>query len=179
MPAKNRVKRKKQKVNVKLSPEDEREFRNILTEVCKNSRMLQESRFIQHGTTSVFRHSVAVAYVSFWMARQMKISVDKESLIRGALLHDYFLYDWHEKDDSHKWHGFYHAEKALKNAMEDFDLNKVEKDMIRRHMFPLNIRLPKYKESWILCGADKICSSKETVEGIVEKVGELFKGVQE
>lgn len=172
------MKKKKKEMVVKLSPEDEKEFRRILTEVCKNSRLLKESKFIQHGTTSVFRHSVAVAYVSFWMARQMKISVDKESLIRGSLLHDYFLYDWHEKDDSHKWHGFYHAEKALKNAMEDFDLNKVEKDMIRRHMFPLNVRMPKYRESWILCGADKICSSKETVEGIMGKIEGMVKGIQ-
>lgn len=171
------MKRKNKPMSVKLAPEDEKEFRCILTEVCKNSRMLKESKFIQHGTTSVFRHSVAVAYVSFWMVRQMKLSVDEASLIRGALLHDYFLYDWHEKDDSHKWHGFYHAEKALKNAMEDFDLNKVEKDMIRRHMFPLNLRPPKYKESRILCGADKVCSSKETVEGILEKLGEAFKSL--
>lgn len=159
---------------VKLEHEDEKKFRHILTEVCKSSRMMQESKFTQHGSTSVFRHSVAVAYVSLWLARQMDISVDEKALIRGALLHDYFLYDWHEKDASHKWHGLYHAEKALKNAMEDFDLNRVEKDMIRRHMFPLNLRPPKYKESWILCGADKICSSKETVEGILEKVSGLF-----
>ncbi len=162
------------KVEVKLGKEDEKEFRQILTEVCKNSRLLQSNQYIQHGATSVFRHSVAVAYVSFWLARKMHARVEEKTLIRGALLHDYFLYDWHEKDASHKWHGFYHAEKALKNAMEDFDLNKVEKDMIRRHMFPLNLRPPRYKEAWILCGADKLCSSKETVEGILEKLGEVF-----
>ena len=38
----------------------------------------------------------------------------------------------------HKWHGFYHAGKALQNAMEDFALSEIEKETIRRHMFPLN-----------------------------------------
>lgn len=161
-------------MEVKLSKEDEKEFRQILTDVCRNSRLLESSHHMQHGTTSVFRHSVAVAYVSLWIARRMQFKVKDRTLIRGALLHDYFLYDWHEKDDSHKWHGFYHAEKALKNAMEDFELNKIEKDMIRRHMFPLNLRPPRYKESWILCLADKICSGGETVEGIIKGLsGEL------
>ena len=76
------------------------------------------------------------------------------------------MYDWHEKDDSHKWHGFHHAEKALYNAMEDFDLNEVEQDMIRCHMFPLNPRPPKYMEGWIICYADKVCSGIETVKGM-------------
>lgn len=151
---------------IKLEPADAREFQQVLTDVCRKSRLLQECKFIQHGTTSVFRHSVAVAYTCFWIARRLNLRIDEKSLIRGALLHDYFLYDWHEKDASHRWHGFIHAERALANALEDFDLNGVERDMIRRHMFPLNVRPPRYKESWILCVADKICSSRETVDGI-------------
>lgn len=151
---------------IKLEPADAREFQQVLTDVCRKSRLLQECKFIQHGTTSVFRHSVAVAYTCFWIARRLNLRIDEKSLIRGALLHDYFLYDWHEKDASHRWHGFIHAERALANALEDFDLNGVERDMIRRHMFPLNVRPPRYKESWILCVADKICSSRETVDGL-------------
>ena len=156
----------RKKKQIHLSKENEKVFREILTEVCKNSRLLSSNRFVQHGSTSVFRHSVAVAYVSFYIAEKYRIRVDQHALIRGALLHDYFLYDWHEKDDSHKWHGFYHAGKALQNAMEDFDLNEVEQDIIRCHMFPLNPRPPKYMESWIICYADKVCSGIETAKGI-------------
>lgn len=154
-------------MKIKLSAEKEKLFRSILADLCKHSRMMQSAKFIQHGNTSVFRHSVSVAYTSFWIAEKMKLNVEERTLIRGALLHDYFLYDWHEKDDSHKWHGFFHAKKALNNAMEDFDLNRIEQDMIMRHMFPLNPVPPRYRESWILCLADKICSSQETVNGIV------------
>lgn len=148
----------------KLPAEKEAFFKHELEEVCKNSRMLESGRYMQHGSTSVFRHSVSVAYYSFYLAWKMRIPVDERALIRGALLHDYFLYDWHEKDDSHKWHGFHHARKALENAMEDFKLSEIERDIIACHMFPLNIKLPKYRESWLVCYADKVCSGFETVK---------------
>ena len=137
-----------------------------LEELCKQSRLLESHRYMQHGDTSVFRHSVSVAYFSYYLALKMNAPVDIHSLVRGALLHDYFLYDWHEKDASHKWHGFHHAKKACENAARDIpDLNEIEKDMIKCHMFPLNIVPPKYMEGWILCCADKICSGAETVKG--------------
>ena len=116
---------------------------------------------------------MAVAYVSFYIAEKYRIRVNCHALIRGALLHDYFLYDWHEKDDSHKWHGFYHAGKALQNAMEDFALSEIEKETIRRHMFPLNPIPPRCREAWIVTLADKICSGGETVEGFWEKFEEI------
>lgn len=84
-------------------------------------------------------------------------------MIRGALLHDYFLYDWHEKSDDHRLHGFTHPARALKNAEEIFDLSVVEKDIIKRHMFPLTPVPPAYRESYLVCLADKICSSYETL----------------
>lgn len=157
-------------MKVKLSAEKERIFRNILTEVCKNSRILESVNYIQHGNTSVFRHSVSVAYTSFWLASKLRIRINQTALIRGALLHDYFLYDWHEPDDAHKWHGFYHAKLALANAMEDFELSEVEQDLIKHHMFPLNLAPPMHKEAWIVCLADKICSSGETVDGIIKRL---------
>ena len=135
-------------------------------DILKSANMQKEKKFLQHGKVSVYSHSVRVAVLSLFLAELLRVKVNKEAMMRGALLHDYFLYDWHEKDDSHKWHGFHHAEKALYNAMEDFDLNEVEQDMIRCHMFPLNPRPPKYMEGWIICYADKVCSGIETVKGM-------------
>ena len=81
--------------------------------------------------------------------------------MRGALLHDYFLYNWREHNDDHKLHGFYHARKAMENAERDFGLNPVEANIIHRHMFPLNPMPPKYKESVVVTCADKICATRE------------------
>jgi uncharacterized protein len=122
--------------------------------------------YIQHGETTVFEHCVAVAKYSLLMAyfleRTLKINVDKDSLVRGALLHDYFLYDWHIKDQSRRFHGFRHPGIAKRNADRDFDLNDIEKDIISKHMFPLTPFLPMHRESYIVSIADKWCALAET-----------------
>lgn len=125
-----------------------------------------EKRFMQHGKVSVFKHSLAVAVTCVRLASKFRLRVDMRSLVRGALLHDYFLYDWHESDKSHRLHGFRHARRALKNAERDFTLNAIEKNMILSHMFPLNLVVPKCRESLILCLADKICAAVETAKGL-------------
>lgn len=133
------------------------------SDILKSENMQKEKEFIQHGDVSVYEHSVSVALECLKIANYLQIPIDIKSLIRGALLHDYFLYDWHEKDDSHKWHGFRHAKTALKNAKKEYILSEIEENMIYCHMFPLNLRIPKYRESIILCIADKIVATKETI----------------
>ena len=133
-------------------------------DILSSPGMQSEKTFRQHGRMSVYEHSLAVARMCLRIAKHFPGEVDIRSLVRGALLHDYFLYDWHIPDESHKWHGVTHAGDALKKAMRDFELNEIEQDMIRKHMFPLNPVPPKYRESWILCVADKICASKETIK---------------
>jgi uncharacterized protein len=132
-------------------------------DIVKSEGLEQEKQFMQHGKVSVYRHSLSVAYMSLYLARKCRLSIDEKSLVRGALLHDYFLYDWHVPDPSHNLHGFSHAGVALKNAQRDFTINRLEQDIIEKHMFPLNIRPPKYRESVLVCLADKICATKETV----------------
>ena len=123
--------------------------------------MAREQRFVHHGTVSCFDHSVAVAYKSLKLAACWRIKVEQRSLVRGALLHDYFLYDWHEADPSHRLHGFRHAKKALANAQRDFGLNAKEADIILKHMFPLNLSPPRCRESVLVLLADKWCALAE------------------
>lgn len=134
-------------------------------DIITHDNYIQQKEYIQHGTISVYDHALRVTKTSIKIAKKLNLNVNYESLIRGSLLHDYFLYDWHEKDKSHRLHGFSHAKKAMVNADRDFNLNHIEKNMIKCHMFPLNLRVPRYKESIILCIADKICATKETIEG--------------
>lgn len=127
-------------------------------DILMSDGMQSEKQFIQHGDVSVFAHSVNVSIMAVYITRLFNIRLDKRALVRGALLHDYFLYDWHIKAGGHKLHGFRHAASALKNAERDFELNDIERDIIKKHMFPLNIRLPKYRESVIIGVSDKICA---------------------
>ncbi|MDY4117424.1 MAG: HD domain-containing protein [Blautia sp.] len=127
------------------------------------SRLGMERRYYQHGVTTIFQHSINVACVSCKIAEKYHLDVDYYALIRGALLHDYFLYDWHVKDRSHRFHGFTHPRRALENADKEFQLTETERNMIYCHMFPLTPIPPSTKEAWIVCIADKICALSETM----------------
>ena len=133
-------------------------------DILNNEKYNTQKEFMQHGKTSVLEHEMNVTLYSLKIADRFKIKIDEKSLIRGSLLHDYFLYDWHVSDKNHRLHGFIHAKRALLNASRDFELNDIEKNMIYTHMFPMNLRIPKYKESIILTIADKIVATKETIK---------------
>ncbi|BCJ93214.1 phosphohydrolase [Anaerocolumna cellulosilytica] len=138
-------------------------FHEILRDVCLTTRVIESGQFIQHGNTSVLEHSILVAYVSYRVALKLKLPVKHRELIRGALLHDYFLYDWHEKDKNHRLHGFYHPFTALRNAERDVKLTAIERDIIKKHMFPLTLIPPRHMESLLVCLVDKFCATCETL----------------
>ena len=136
-------------------------------DILLDPKAQQMKNFTQHGTTTVFEHCVSVAKFSLLMAyyleRTLRIKVDRDSLVRAALLHDYFLYDWHDKTvPGHNIHGFTHPRTAMLNADRDFGLNEVEKDIISKHMFPLTFMPPRYRESVLVTLADKWCALCET-----------------
>lgn len=149
----------------RLSTAQQETFRRVLREVRQSSRFDENDKFIQHGTTTVKTHCINVAQTAYYMSHRLNIKVHEEQLIRGALLHDYFLYDWHEKCLKNSIHGYTHPGKALKEASKDFRLTKREADMINCHMFPLTLRAPRYREGVLLCIADKICALQETLGG--------------
>ena len=60
--------------------------------------MQKEKGYIQHGRFSVYAHSFLVASLCVYIAEKLRLKLDTRSLVRGALLHDYFLYDWHTPD---------------------------------------------------------------------------------
>ena len=81
----------------------------------------------------------------------------------GAILHDFYYKPWQdskEKRSFFKQHGFVHAKEALENSRKHFPrlINDRVENIILRHMFPLNITPPKYKETWVVTLMDKKCS---------------------
>lgn len=133
-----------------------------IKEIIEKSRLKETDQFIHHGHTTILQHNTAVARKAFWISQKLKWRVSEKEMIFGAMLHDYYFYDWHVKDKSHRLHGYFHPENSLRNAMKDMELTIVEQDIIRKHMFPLTIYPPKYKESLIVCVADKLCALDET-----------------
>lgn len=151
-----------------VSREDSRLVKQEIAYICASTRFLTQAEYIQHGDTSVLRHCICVAYMSCFIACKLNLHLEKRALIRGALLHDYFLYDWHVADSSHRLHGFRHPKTALRNAMRDIELSPKEQNIILRHMFPLTPIPPVYYEAWVVCMADKICSALETMHFSIE-----------
>ncbi len=145
-----------------------KEIQEAASDILKSRNFRSTRRHIQHGSMtvnshcmSVARHSVALSY----KLEKLHIRSNRRELIRGALLHDYFLYDWHDVDhiSPHKLHGFYHPGVALSNASREYNLTDREKDIIRKHMWPLTIVPPLCREGWIVTASDKWCSLLETL----------------
>lgn len=126
------------------------------------SRLPLCGEYIQHGDTTVLLHCIAVAYFSLYLVRRLHLRCNETSLVRGALLHDYFLYDWHTPDPSHRLHGFHHPARALQNARQDLPLTPLEEDIIVHHMFPLTPKPPRSREAAVVCLVDKGCGLYET-----------------
>lgn len=147
-------------------------------DVLRSPNMQAERNFMQHGATDCFTHSICVAYMALRIAQVFHIrNIDKKSLVRGCLLHDFFLYDWHDKASACKFHTFMHPLVSLRNAEQEFALNKIERDIIRKHMFPLCFPFPKYKESFIITIADKCCAASEIWHIYsLEKIIHLLEG---
>ncbi|AHF10294.1 MULTISPECIES: HD domain-containing protein [Dehalobacter] len=116
----------------------------------------QKMKVIPHHHGSVFEHSLDVAYLSYKIA--MKFRLDVISTIRGALLHDFYLYKFKKREDKNLLaesyrHSRNHPKIAVKNAQKYFELNKKERDIISNHMFPVG--LPRSYEAWVTTIADK------------------------
>ena len=162
--------------------EQRRKFYRLLKENASDilhSENFQKTRHhIQHGTMPVYRHCLDVAKQSIQINKALGLGCSERDLIRGALLHDYFLYDWHDKnrENYQKLHGFYHPGIALKNARKEYHLTRREEDIIKKHMWPLTVVPPLCREAWVVTAADKYCSLLETLK-IRKRPGRVRVGV--
>ena len=149
---------------MKLTRQEERVLHELLRGTSDTPAARQMQRYVHHGRITTYQHCADVTRLCFWLNRRLKLGANERSLVRGAFLHDLYLYDWHEPDKSHRLHGFHHAQRALENAQKYFSLNEREKEMIYCHMWPLNLtRLPRSREAVLLCVSDKCCALRETL----------------
>jgi len=119
---------------------------------------------LPHHDATLADHSVAVAFYAFKMAKLCGMAGNADQIVRGALLHDFFHYDWRTaKPRSGGLHGFDHPREALENAEEEFGpLTRIERDCVLRHMWPLTPIPPRYGESLLVCLTDKAIALQES-----------------
>lgn len=149
----------------------EPEYYEVIREIEEHEEFLKLKEYFHHNS-SIYAHVQDVAYLSYRICKFLKL--DHHSAARGALLHDFFLYDWRNHDvpdlPRHKYHGIAHPAIALANARKHFSINEIEADIIRKHMWPLTLVPPKYKESFIVSFADKYLSSKEFINEYKKRI---------
>ena len=150
---------------------------NIVKPILLSEEFQKRLKF-KHHHKSVFYHSVLVSYGAYKFSLKRKCN-SKNCAIAG-LLHDFYPFPWQYSSDLEKMdpiyienlkikrplfkkHGFTHAREALENTHKYFSeyTNERIDNAILRHMFPLNIMIPRYAESWIITMEDKLVSIKE------------------
>ena len=146
------------------------EYISYVEDVLNHPEVQRMADFAHHGTTSTLEHVMHVSYYTFFLCK--KYGLDARAGARAGLLHDFFLYDWHEKEDPKIVHTLYHPKIALKNAEKYFELSDVEREMILLHMYPVveGFKQPKYKETQVIQMVDKICAVSEVLKVVPKLV---------
>jgi len=141
----------------------DKRYQKIVEDIVSDVNFKMMKR-VYHHRDSVYEHSLRVSYLSYKLAK--KLNLDYVSAARGGLLHDFFLYDWRKEGKLRRKklfekHGFTHAAISLRNAEKHFKLNDKERDIILKHMFPLNIAPPRTAESWLVMLVDKYVAARD------------------
>ena len=144
--------------------EEEQEFFEIIKDLLANDKVNQMKKYRQHYNSSTYEHCLNVAYISYKIGKKMNL--DYVAMARAGMLHDLFLYDWRKrkKDRFTDFHAFSHPRTALENARNVTKLNKKEEDIILKHMWPVTLKLPRYKESYVITLVDKYSAILESIK---------------
>ena len=143
-----------------------KEFNEILDEVIDHQKVQELKNYPQHFNTSRFQHSLNVAYYTFLICE--KFNWNTKEATKAAMLHDLFLYDYRDvKYD--EWHPAAHPKNALVNSMQVTDITPLMEDAIVKHMWPMTLKFPAYKESWVITSMDKYCATLEVFSSLFRR----------
>ena len=136
----------------------EREFLHIIRDILHTDVFRGMKKYRHHVKGSVYDHSLRVAYFCYRYYKKHPLRVvGLAEFVRGALLHDYYLYDWHDRKKGTRLHLFTHPRAALAHAKRDYpDLSATQRDIIRHHMFPITLHPPLTRAGWMVCYYDKV-----------------------
>ena len=133
---------------------EDKEYVELISDLLRNEKVNKMRLYRQHHNVSCFEHCLYVSYNTYLICK--KHNLDYKSAARAGLLHDLFLYDWRKRENGRKGlHAFTHPKEALRQAQTITHLNKKEEDIIKKHMWPVTLALPKYKETFLITYVDK------------------------
>ncbi len=151
----------------------------ITEDILLNDEFQKRKLFKHHHNLSVWDHSILVSFKAYIVSKYLK--ADGRICAIAGLLHDFYEQAWLYNEDLEliddgkylkefnirkplfKMHGFTHGKVASENYIKYFPEleNKRVTDAIKRHMFPLTLIPPRYKEGFIITAIDKWNSVRE------------------
>lgn len=134
------------------------EFFSIIDDLLRHSLVQQLDNCPQHFRFTRLRHSMDVAYLSFVIAKLLRLN--SRSVARAGVLHDLFF---HAEGQNSTSLLFSHPRIALENARQVCTLSPLEEDIILKHMFLLTPAPPKSVEGFVVTLVDKYCALREFV----------------
>lgn len=143
----------------------DKEFMEIVGPLLENETVLEMKKYRQHYETSCYDHCLQASYYCYKICK--KFNLRYEEAAKATMVHDLFLYDWRKRQPDRKGlHAFTHPRTSYENACKIMDLTKLQKDIILKHMWPLTLKLPLHRESYILTLVDKYCALSESYHEI-------------
>lgn len=153
---------------MKLTPEQKEKLEAIYQTFFNDEKILRMKDISMHRGSNCYEHSFKVAKHAMKMAlRGNKKNLNLEALLIGAILHDYYLYDWRKDRSKLKKHTTKHPYIASENASRDFDIPHEVKKIIKSHMWPFNFKeFPSTKEARIVAIADNNVATWEAFTSV-------------
>ena len=151
--------------------QEEKDKLEIIYERFLNNHLIEKMKEISmHRGSNTYIHCFLVAKRSIKKAIKKKKKINFEALLVGAILHDYYLYDWRKDRALLKKHGSKHPFVARDNAIRDFGISSEVCDIIVSHMWPFNFKLyPRTIEAKIVAKSDNVIAFKEFLTSIKYK----------
>lgn len=128
-------------------------YKEIVNHILSDKEFVKIGSSYHHGTDRL-THSIRVSYYSYLIAR--KLGLDYKTSATAGLLHDYFLTNNYKNLRERTEILFNHPKTASDNAVKRFNISEKEQDIIKTHMFPLNLKPSKSIEGWIVSLVDKV-----------------------
>ena len=150
---------------MKITEEQKARLEDLYQSFLHDERVLRMKEISMHRGSNCYEHSFKVAKKAIKRAlRHKEETVNLEVVLIGAILHDYYLYDWRKDRARLKKHGKNHPGIAIKNAIRDFNISEEVVNVIKSHMWPINIKtFPNTKEARIVSLADKSVTIGESL----------------
>ena len=127
-----------------------KDYMDIVKDILDNDDFKKLEEYKHHGDNRM-NHSIRVSYYSYLLSK--KIHFKSNEVARAGLLHDFFFVNNQELDI--------------------FTRIKV----IKSHMFPLGIVLPKYKESWLVNMVDDYFSIYERIVSTIVSIKDFITNI--